>query len=124
MLHHMKHHLIILCDRYGAHLGLTKWQIGRRAMKNVRFFHDLKCGRGCTLATYERAMVWFGEEWPADLAWPEGVPRLATPRTSRSRDDAAVSELRQVEADLRRVRSKLRRVMATTAEAAQPKAKP
>lgn len=86
----MKQHLLILCDAMAAHSGLSHWQIGRRALKNVRFFHDLRRGQGCTLTSYERAMLWFGEQWPAGLTWPVGVPRLAPPESdAKGRENAA-----------------------------------
>lgn len=30
---------------------------------------------GCTLRTYEKLVLWFSTNWPADLEWPEDVPR-------------------------------------------------
>ena len=47
-------------------------RIGRLSGK---FFDRLNAGGSCTIATYNRILHWFTDNWPADLAWPSDIPR-------------------------------------------------
>ncbi|HEY4136467.1 MAG TPA: hypothetical protein VGO34_14780 [Alphaproteobacteria bacterium] len=39
------------------------------------FFARLRGGKGCSVDTYLKFKRWFFDNWPADVAWPEGVDR-------------------------------------------------
>lgn len=43
-------------------------------------------GKDLNTRSFERAMIWFSANWPADLAWPEGIERPAP--ASRSGGDS------------------------------------
>lgn len=68
-------HLIKLADVYGAHVQRSDATIARRAGLHTRFFSRLREGEGCTAAGFNRALAFFDERWPVDLAWPQGVLR-------------------------------------------------
>jgi len=75
----MIEHLLRLADAAEAHGFGSHWQLGLRAVGSAKFFRDLRRGhrRGCTLQTYERAIRYFSDHWPADLDWPADIPRPA-----------------------------------------------
>ena len=45
----------------------------------------LREGRDITTSRFNGALRWFGENWPSDLDWPEGIP---LPVTLERLDDA------------------------------------
>jgi hypothetical protein len=49
---------------------VSQWIVG-----HARLFSRLKAGRGCNAHTYQDAMDWFSQNWPADLEWPTDIPR-------------------------------------------------
>ncbi|MEP4986287.1 MAG: hypothetical protein ABJV68_01095 [Paracoccaceae bacterium] len=57
--------------------------MSNKAAGNATLFERLRGGKGCTIQTAQRAMVWFSENWPADLEWPADIPR------PRKKKDAA-----------------------------------
>ncbi|WP_318893425.1 hypothetical protein U8C37_11505 [Sinorhizobium medicae] len=36
---------------------------------------DIATGGDLATGTFERAMLWFSENWPKGAEWPAGVPR-------------------------------------------------
>lgn len=44
----------------------------------------LAAGGDLTTRSFERAMAWFSANWPADLAWPDGVERPSPAAASAS----------------------------------------
>jgi hypothetical protein len=67
-------HLKALAEAYCAATGDSLHALGTRSMSQPKLFKRLVEGRGCTLGTAERASVWFMENWPDDVPWPDGVP--------------------------------------------------
>lgn len=69
--------LLALADAYCAATGDTLHALSGRVSDkdNHKLFGRLKEGRGCSAEYLERASLWFVEHWPADVAWPETVPR-------------------------------------------------
>jgi hypothetical protein len=77
--------LITLCDRLAAHQGVMHWAISMRVFGKGDFFANLKSGkrRGCHTETAERTFKWFSDNWPADLEWPQDIPRPPLSNTER-----------------------------------------
>jgi hypothetical protein len=74
----MKDQIIIVADRYAAAVG-----IGRKRLSTIVFnrgakIDDIADGGDLATGTYERAMRWFSENWPASVEWPEGIDRPDT----------------------------------------------
>lgn len=67
--------LITLADAIAAHQGVTHYAISMRALGKGDFFKKLKDGGDCRTATASRLLAYFDAVWPADLAWPRGIPR-------------------------------------------------
>lgn len=70
----LRHHLVTCAAAFAAATGLSISTIGRRAANDWRFFPRLDDGSGFTAGKYDEVMRWFGDHWPAETAWPEGVP--------------------------------------------------
>lgn len=70
-------HLITLAKLLSDHTGRAEATISNKAAGHALLFKRLEAGKGCTLRTAIKALHWFSENWPADLAWPTDVPRPA-----------------------------------------------
>lgn len=68
-------HLLDLAEAYSSHTGLKLTTIGAYAANDGKFFGRLKEGAGCTLRKAARLVLWFSDNWPADLEWPRQIPR-------------------------------------------------
>lgn len=65
-----------LSDLYCQHTALSRGQVGYQVFRDQRRLDQVFSGSaGLTVANYEKAMRWFAANWPADLAWPEGIER-------------------------------------------------
>jgi hypothetical protein len=67
--------LLTLGSTYAAHISRSLYTVASRIGVHLKFFERLRDGKGCRADTYMDAMRWFDENWPADLQWPESVPR-------------------------------------------------
>ncbi len=68
--------LLALANAYGDALGLAPSRVGRLAANGHHsVFLRLADGKTCRSDTLEAAAAWFRANWPADVPWPEGVPR-------------------------------------------------
>lgn len=67
--------LISLAETYTAHRNLSEATVSNRVASHARLFKRLRDGKGCTLATYYKALNWFDRHWPIDLEWPSDIPR-------------------------------------------------
>lgn len=67
--------LVNLAEAYAAHLGLKLSTVSTYAAMDGKFFGRLKEGAGCTLRKAARLVLWFSDNWPADLEWPRQIPR-------------------------------------------------
>lgn len=68
--------LIRLGRAYGRFRGLALSTVGRLAGGQGAFFQRVAAGR-VTIRRLERAVQWFSDHWPAELAWPEDLLRPA-----------------------------------------------
>jgi hypothetical protein len=83
-----KRHMLTLAASLGAHENLTHWAISMRFCRKGDFFDGLLRGGDCRTETYERVMLFFAGNWPADLQWPTDVPRPAPDTTRTSTKEA------------------------------------
>lgn len=51
--------------------GMTKSEIGKRAVQDVAFISELEAGRNITLKSYERLRAFLDEHWPKNGAAPD-----------------------------------------------------
>jgi len=74
-----------LAKLYSEHTGLKLSSIGAYAANDGRHFLEIEeKGRECLPRTARRVAEWFSENWPQDLAWPQGVPRPSAPKRRRA----------------------------------------
>lgn len=66
--------LIRLGRAYGRFRGLALSTVGRLAGGQGAFFQRVAAGR-VTIRRVDRAVQWFSDHWPAELAWPEDLLR-------------------------------------------------
>ena len=67
--------LQVICSLYRDATGRSEARISDLACSNPYLFKRLRANKGCTIATYNRVLVWFSEHWPEDLQWPDDIPR-------------------------------------------------
>ncbi|MDO9639648.1 MAG: hypothetical protein Q7J44_14000 [Pseudotabrizicola sp.] len=63
--------------------------VAKRVGVHNRTFVLLGQGKGCHFDTFVQSMSWFAENWPADLEWPENVPRPDPPKAKPARKGSA-----------------------------------
>lgn len=69
--------LLLLAERYAAHVQRSLAVVARRAGSHERLFTRMRAGAGCNTRTYGQVWAWFDRNWPEDLEWPAGLPRTA-----------------------------------------------
>lgn len=67
--------LLVLVDGYCGHTHRSEARVSTVVLNGGHRIKSIRGGGSFTVATYERAMAWFSDHWPAGLAWPEGVER-------------------------------------------------
>lgn len=67
--------LITLAETYAAHEERSLSTVARRAGVHLLLFTRLRAGAGCSVSNFNQALGWLDANWPADLAWPEGIAR-------------------------------------------------
>lgn len=69
--------LLTVSDTFCA-AGLSREQQSYRIFRDQRRLGRAFAGEAdLRLQSYEQAMAWFAANWPADLAWPDGIERPA-----------------------------------------------
>ncbi len=69
--------LILLFDRYCGHVGRSEARISTLIFNHGARISKIRAGADFTTRSFEHALQWFSDHWPADLAWPEDIPRPA-----------------------------------------------
>jgi hypothetical protein len=67
--------LLKVARAYRLATGYSLVTIGRRSCNNDKIYKRIADGGGALTLSIERATDWFIANWPADAAWPAGVPR-------------------------------------------------
>lgn len=78
--------LLKLSDAYTAFVGRSEATVSNLITgTHARLFKRIRAGGGCGVDTYNKAVSWFDENWPADLEWPSDIPRPseAKPKSRR-----------------------------------------
>lgn len=87
----LRDNLLDLASRYATATN-TRGRDGRISLSGIstKIFNDgktldrLAAGRDITIGSFERAVKWFDANWPAELAWPDGLPRPSLIQSSLS----------------------------------------
>jgi hypothetical protein len=83
--------LLQVADCYCAWCGLSRSRVSTIVFNDGKTLDRIAAGGDLNTRSYEKALRWFSENWPVELAWPEGVERLArhlTPQPEEARDVA------------------------------------
>ena len=80
----MKDQIVRIADLYAASAG-----IGRKRLSTIVFNRGAKLdgiasGGDLVTGTFEKAMQWFSDHWPKDVAWPADVQRPEVTRTQEA----------------------------------------
>lgn len=67
--------LLCVADAYQEALGLDRSTVSWRALGDVRKLAALAEGKDIQVTRFERAMIWFSENWPNGAVWPDGIDR-------------------------------------------------
>ena len=79
-----KEDLVRLAQTLSQHSGLSLSTIGAYGANDGKLFSRWEAGGGCTLKTSAAFLRWFSSNWPAELRWPDDIPR-----PGRSKQEAA-----------------------------------
>lgn len=71
----LNRHLLSLVEAYAGALGIGVTTVWRQAINDPAFHERLRSENTITLRTYDKAVAWFDENWPAASTWPAEVPR-------------------------------------------------
>lgn len=82
--------LILAADRYGAAEKLERTTVSWRLFGDSKKLDALINGSDIQVRRFEAAIAWLAVNWPAHVAWPDGVVRPHV-ETSPSGDDDLVA---------------------------------
>lgn len=68
--------LVLVADAFCAGSGASRNAVSKQLFDRGGQIDALAAGRrDVNTATFERAMKWLSDNWPADAAWPDDVDR-------------------------------------------------
>jgi hypothetical protein len=82
---HSPDHLKTLLEIYIAGTGISKRRLGIMICDNHMVVGRVIAGHGSSHRSAEAMSIWLSLNWPADLPWPAGVPRLRPRKGMRLR---------------------------------------
>lgn len=71
----LKSQVLALAAAYCGPKGRSEATVSTLLFGSGKRLRELREGRDSASARLEDAVAWFANHWPADLAWPEDVPR-------------------------------------------------
>lgn len=67
--------LVLVADTYGAAKRRSRSRISTVVFNDGKRLDSVACGKDIGVRTFERAMIWFSDNWPPGVEWPAGVHR-------------------------------------------------
>lgn len=72
----LREQLILVSDEFGRAREIGRQRVSTIVLNRGSTLDLLAQGRSdLNTGTFERAMIWFSENWPEGAEWPGGVPR-------------------------------------------------
>ncbi|RVO40446.1 hypothetical protein CN093_11460 [Sinorhizobium meliloti] len=72
----LREQLILVSDEFGRARGIGRQRVSTIVLNRGSTLDLLAQGRSdLNTGTFERAMIWFSENWPDGAEWPAGVAR-------------------------------------------------
>jgi hypothetical protein len=68
-------HLLTLSEQFGSARDLGEATVGRHCAADGRFFLRIREGKTFTAKKYDDVVLWFSQNWPVGVVWPESIPR-------------------------------------------------
>jgi hypothetical protein len=73
----LREQLLLTSARYGEASKIGRKRVSTLVLNRGSKLDDIAEGGDLATGTFERAMQWFSDNWPADAVWPADVPRPA-----------------------------------------------
>ena len=73
----LREQLLCVSERYSDTAGRARSRVSTIVLGSGRRLDAIAEGGDLATGTFERAMQWFSDNWPADAVWPTDVPRPA-----------------------------------------------
>lgn len=67
--------LLLCADTYCGARKIRRPTLSGLVFKDSRTLDRVAAGGSLTVRNFEWCMTWMSKNWPADLAWPQGVER-------------------------------------------------
>ena len=71
----LRQHLLTLIESFAAAKDLSPSRVTTIVLGSGNMHRRLAEGKDINVGRLEEAVAWFDAHWPADAAWPEGLPR-------------------------------------------------
>ena len=71
----LREQLILVSNAYCSATGIGRGTVSHKVFKASHVLPNIEAGRDLQTQTFERAMQYFSDNWPARKAWPKGVKR-------------------------------------------------
>lgn len=71
----LKDQLVKVATTYATEKGLSLSRVSTIVLGDGKVFDRLQGRADLTTSRFEAAMIWFSNNWPSDVAWPDGVVR-------------------------------------------------
>lgn len=71
----LREQLLVTADAYCLATGKSRARVSTQVLNNGSRLGAIAEGGDLGTMTFEAAMRWFSEKWPADTPWPDGVKR-------------------------------------------------
>ncbi|WP_246708042.1 hypothetical protein [Bartonella sp. HY038] len=78
MFMNLREQLITVSDLYGKARGIGRMRVSTIVLNQGSKLDAIACGKSdVTTKTFEKAMVFYSQNWPDGVVWPEGILRPA-----------------------------------------------
>lgn len=71
----LREQLLIVADRYAEASGIGRKRVSTLVLNGGGKLDAIAQGRDLTTGSFERAMLWFSDNWPSTVSWPQGIAR-------------------------------------------------
>lgn len=68
-------HLLNVASAYANAEGVEFSTVSWRVFGDSKKLDAIRNGKDIQVRRFERAMAWFDEHWPTNVAWPSSAPR-------------------------------------------------
>lgn len=74
--------LLTLASIFGETRKLEESTVGRLCAQDARFFSRIRGGKTFTAKKYDGVVLWFSENWPDAVKWPDPISRSVTEKVA------------------------------------------